>query len=63
MIHLLPYAGTISHDAAMAKASEEHQKPRQKLLNDPTEVEKHFVEAEKELKQIEKARKRHCQDG
>jgi hypothetical protein len=55
---LLTHAGIISHDAAMDKAYEEHEKFRQKLLNEPTEVEKHFVEAEKELKQIEKGRKR-----
>jgi len=54
---LLTHTGTISHDAAMFKANEEHEKFRQKLLNEPTEVEKYFVEAEKELKQIEKGRK------
>jgi hypothetical protein len=37
--------------------NEEHEKFRQKLLNEPTEVEKHFVEAEKKLKQIETRRK------
>ena len=54
---LLTHAGTISHDAAINKAHEEYEKYRQKLLAEPTAVEKHFIEAEEELKRIVKARK------
>lgn len=54
---LLTHAGQISHEAAIAKAREEYDTFRAKHLNDPTEVEKHFLEAEQELKQIESSRK------
>ena len=50
---LLTHAGTISHERAMQKAHEEYEEFRMKQLNQPSEVEKHFVEAEKELKMIE----------
>lgn len=50
---LLTHAGTISHERAMQKAHEEYEAFRIKQLNQPSEVEKHFVEAEKELKMIE----------
>ncbi len=54
---LLTHAGTISHDAAMGKAHEEYEKFRLMQLEEPTEVERHFVEAEEELLRIEKRRK------
>lgn len=54
---LLTHAGQISHEAAIAKAREEYDTFRAKHLNDPTEVEKHFLEAEQDLKQIESSRK------
>lgn len=54
---LLTQAGTISHDAAMGKAHEEYEKFRLMQLEEPTEVERHFVEAEEELLRIEKGRK------
>ncbi len=55
---LLTHAGTISHDSAMDKAHAEYEKFRLHQLEEPTEVEKHFVEAEEELKRIEKGRTR-----
>lgn len=55
---ILTHAGKISHDAALQKAHEEYEKYRLKQLKAPTEVEKHFIEAEKELKQIEASRKK-----
>jgi len=54
---LLTHAGSISHEAAMSKAHAEYEKYRQQQLAEPTEVEKHFIEAEKELQQIESSRK------
>lgn len=54
---VLTHAGKISHDAALQKAHAEYEKFRLMQLDAPTEVEKHFIEAEKELKQIESARK------
>jgi len=53
---LLTHAGTISHDVAMTKAHAEFDKFRQTLLEEPTEVERHFIAVENELKMIEKER-------
>ena len=55
---LLTHAGTISHEAAMDKAHAEYERFRLTQLEYPTEVEKHFIEAEQELKNIESATKR-----
>lgn len=55
--NILTHAGKISHEAALEKAHEEYEKFRQTQLDQPTEVEKHFIEAEKELKQIESKEK------
>lgn len=55
---LLTHAGTISHESAMVKAHEEYEKFRLKQLEEPTEVEKHFIEVEQELKQIEVTKKK-----
>ncbi|NOR23438.1 MAG: hydroxyacid dehydrogenase [Desulforhopalus sp.] len=55
---LLTHAGTISHERAMTKAHEEYEKFRLQQLKEPTEVEKHFIEAEQELKRIESTRKK-----
>jgi hypothetical protein len=59
---LLTHAGTISHEAALQKAHDEYEKFRLKKLNEPTEVEKHFIEAENELKQIEASKKKAGRD-
>jgi len=55
---LLTHAGTVSHEAALTKAHEEYEKFRLKRLEDPTEAEIHFVEAEREIKRLESAKKR-----
>ena len=55
---LLDHAGKISHARALDKANQEYEKFRQKQLNEVTDVEKHFIEAEEELKQISFARKK-----
>ena len=60
---LLTHAGTISHETALGKAHAEYEKFRLQQLAEPTEVEKHFVEAEKELKQIESGRKNNLQES
>lgn len=49
---ILEHAGTISHDIAMEKARAEYEKFRVKQLEELTEVEKHFIEAEMKIKQI-----------
>ena len=50
---LLTHAGKITHEQAKTKAQLEYEKFHRQRLMQPTEVEKHFVEAEKELKAIE----------
>ena len=54
---LLTDAGQISHDVAMKKAHEAYKAFRLQRLEEPTEVEKHFIEAEEELKKISSAKK------
>lgn len=49
---LLSNAGSISHKKAVNKAHQEYEKFRQKQLDKPTEVEKHFIEAVQKSKQI-----------
>ncbi|MEW6078389.1 MAG: virulence RhuM family protein [Thermodesulfobacteriota bacterium] len=55
---LLTHAGKISHEEALRKAHEEYERFRVRQLAEPTEAEKHFIEAEKKLKQIETVNKR-----
>jgi len=55
---ILTHAGTVSHQQALDKAREEYDKYRQRTLNEPSPVEKHFIEALEEVKQIEDRRKR-----
>ena len=52
--NLLTHAGAITHDAALQKAHEEHEKFRLARLEAPTSAETDFLIAEAELKQIEK---------
>ncbi len=56
---LLTHAGTISHEVALQKAHGEYEDFRIQQLEKPTEVEKHFIEAEKELNRIEKNKIEH----
>lgn len=53
----LTHAGTISHEEALQKAHEEYEKFRERRLAEPSDAEKHFIEAEKKLNQIETAHK------
>lgn len=55
---LLTHAGRISHEEALDKAYKEYEKYRMLHLEEPSEVEKHFIEAEMELKKIETSRKK-----
>jgi len=53
---ILTHAGTVSHEQALDKAREEYEKFHREHLNDPSPVEGHFLEAVKELKQLEDSR-------
>ena len=52
-MELLSHAGKISHAEAAVKARLEYDKFQRKQIEEPTRVEKDFIEAEKELNMIE----------
>jgi hypothetical protein len=54
---ILTHAGKISHDFALQKAHAEYEKFQSTQLDQPTDVERYFLEAEQELKQIASAKK------
>ncbi|GAB1467426.1 virulence RhuM family protein [Candidatus Cloacimonadota bacterium] len=51
---VLQHAGKVAHEEALTKARLEYDKWHKEQLEKPSEVEKHFVEAVQELKQLEK---------
>jgi len=51
---ILTHAGRISHEAAIEKARIEYDKFRKRSLEEPLPVERHFIEAVKEVKKLEK---------
>lgn len=55
---ILINAGAVSHEQAMEKARLEYEKYRTKLLQQPSPVERHFFEAVKEAKKLEKKKPR-----
>jgi len=55
---ILTHAGKISHDDAIAKARIEYEKFRKQALEAPSPVERHFIEAVKEVKKLEKKKPR-----
>ncbi len=54
---ILMTAGTVSHEAAIEKARAEYEKFRKKKLAEPSPVERHFIEAVKEVKKLKKTAK------
>ena len=50
---ILTHAGIVSHQEALDKAREEYETYHQRSLNEPSPVEKHFIEAVEEIKQLE----------
>lgn len=50
---ILTHAGKISHEAAIEKARTEYEKFRKQVLNEPTPVERHFIQAVREVKKLE----------
>ena len=60
---ILTHAGKISHDKALEKAHAEYERYRMERLNAPSPVERQFLEAIKDIKQIEQSRKRKRKDG
>ena len=59
---ILTHAGKISHDKALKKAHAEYKQYLKERLNEPSPVERKFLEAVREMNQIEKKRKRGRRD-
>jgi len=55
---ILQNAGGVSHETAIEKARTEYDKFRRRMLEEPSPVERHFIEALKEVKLIEKGKPR-----
>jgi len=55
---ILTHTGSISHETAVEKARLEYEKFKRRLLEEPLPVEKHFIEAVKEVKKLEKKKPR-----
>jgi hypothetical protein len=53
---ILTHAGRVSHEAAIEKARTEYEKFRRPMLEEPSPVERHFIEAVKKLKKLEKSK-------
>jgi hypothetical protein len=51
---ILTHAGRVSHEAAIEKARTEYEKFRRPMLEEPSPVERHFIEAVKEVNKLEK---------
>ena len=55
---ILTHAGRVSHEAALEKARIEYEKFRKRALKEPSPVERHFIEAVKEVKKLEQKKPR-----
>ena len=55
---VLANAGSVSHQAALDKASKEYAEFKKQLASLPSDVEKHFLEATEEIKKLESSRKK-----
>jgi hypothetical protein len=55
---ILQHAGKVSHEAAIEKAHAEYEKFRKQMIEEPSPVEQHFIEAVRELKRLEKSKTR-----
>ena len=54
---ILPHAGNVSHEAALAQAEAEFEKFRRVEDAKPLPVEQHFIEAIEQVKQLEKGKR------
>ncbi len=55
---ILQHAGKVSHETAIEKAHTEYEKFRKQMLEEPSPVERHFTDAVKEVKRLEKSKPR-----
>jgi len=54
---ILTHAGNVSHEEAIERARMEYEKYRKGILDEPSPVERHFMEAVKEMNKLEKGHK------
>ena len=54
---ILTHGGNVSHEEAIEKARMEYEKYRNRVLDEPSPVERHFIEAVKEMNKLEKGHK------
>ncbi len=54
---ILTHAGSVSHEMALEKARLEYEKFRKRILEEPSPVEKHFIETVTGVKNLEKENK------
>ena len=59
---ILKHAGKISHDKALEKVHAEYELYKEERMNEPSLVERQFLEAVRHMNQIEKKRKRGHKD-
>lgn len=59
---ILSHAGKISHQQALDKAHAEYDKYHALSIDEPSSVEKHFIEAMQEVKQLEKVHQKKKKD-
>jgi len=55
---ILTHAGKISHEEALEKARIEYEKFRKSVLEEPSPVERHFIETVKEVKELKEKKPR-----
>jgi hypothetical protein len=60
---ILTHAGSISHEEALSEVRAEYEKYRQAHLNDASPVERHFLQAAKEVQKLAGRRKRGKKKG
>lgn len=57
---ILTHSGRVSHEEAIEKACAEYEKFRKRILEEPSPVERHFIEAMEEVKKLEKGKSRNA---
>ena len=60
---ILTHAGRVGHEEAIEKARAEYEKFRKQILEEPSPVERHFIEAVQEVKNLEKGKARCTRKG
>jgi hypothetical protein len=54
---ILTHAGAVSYEGALEKAHGEYEKYKQQFINEPSPVERHFMEVAGDVKKLERIHK------